>query len=490
MLVTFLQHQWIQFWRSRNKGAGIVSQVVFLLFMAYLLLIVLFLGYAMQDILGKVFRTTPLINSFNGILLYYFAIDLILRLQLQELPTLSIVPYLHLRISKSTIIHFLNTKALFSFFNLWPIILFSPFCATVVYNSLGISAMLTYMVVLLSLSLLNNYLALYLKRKGTAHIGYLLSGVAFVLAIFASDYYGLFSLRAFSDGLFTTVAERPYLCIAFVLAALSIFWWNSRYLKANLYEEEISTSAKEKSSTDIPFLDRFGQVGDLAALELKLILRHKRSRSTAMTGLIFLAYGFIFYKKDLLATDSFGMMLFAALFMTGTFILFYGQFMYAWQSAHFDGLLANSLSVSNFLRAKLLLFTVYTIAAAAIVSLYGLISWKILLIQLAAALYNIGFGSVIVLYIANFNYKRLDLSSSSAMNWQGVGASQWLMMLPYLLIPYLIYVPVNIFANSYWALSALATFGALMWLMRDFWVGFLTKTFEKQRYKIAEGFRE
>ncbi|WP_028296411.1 DUF5687 family protein [Olivibacter sitiensis] len=490
MLFTFLHHQWIQFWRSRNKGVGLASQIILGLFMAYLLLIALFLGYALPDILARAFGGQSALRSFNGLLLYYFAIDLILRLQLQELPTLSIVPYLHLRIKKATIVQFLNIKALFSFFNLWPLILFFPFCVSVVYSDLGTMPMIAYMVTLLSLIFFNNYLALYLKRQGTANSGYLIGGFASIVAIMLCDYYGLFSLMSLSDGLFRLLANRPYLCVSFVLAAACVFWWNSRYITDNLYEEEMSGSEKEKSSTDMPFFDRFGQVGDLAALELKLILRHKRSRSTVMTGLIFMAYGFIFYKKEALASDSFGLMLFAALFMTGTLILFYGQFMFAWQSAHFDGLLVNRLSIESFLKAKLLLFTIYTIAVTAIISLYGLISWKILLIQLVAALYNIGFGSIVVLYMATFNYKRLDLSSSSAMNWQGVGASQWLMMLPYLLIPYFIYVPFKIFGNGYWALLALGIFGALMWLMRNFWLGFLVKAFEKKRYKIAEGFRE
>ena len=121
--------------------------------------------------------------------------------------------------------------------------------------------------------------------------------------------------------------------------------------------EELSTGEKRKSATDYPFLDRFGEVGTLAAMEIKLILRNKRSKSTVSKGPFFVFYGFLFYRPELLEKDQFGMMLFAAIFMTGNMIMLYGQFMFGWQSAEFDGLLANKTNIKTFLKSKFLLFT-------------------------------------------------------------------------------------------------------------------------------------
>ncbi len=126
--------------------------------------------------------------------------------------------------------------------------------------------------------------------------------------------------------------------------ALAIYMINTKYLIENLYLEELSTKAKSKISTDYPFLNRFGKVGELVALELKLILRHKRSRTVFLTGFLFLFYGFLFYRPEELDKSNFGIMLLAAILMTGISIVNYGQFMFAWQSAHFDGLLANKIN--------------------------------------------------------------------------------------------------------------------------------------------------
>ena len=117
-------------------------------------------------------------------------------------------------------------------------------------------------------------------------------------------------------------------------------------------------------------------------------------------------------------------------------------------------------------------------------------SWKIVLIEFAVYLYNIGFSTVIVLFFAMYNYKRLDITKKATFNWQGTGATQWIMSIPLILLPYLIYLPFYFLKQPYWGIATIGIFGIITLLMRNVWVNLLTKKFEKQRYKIAEGFRE
>ncbi|RZL15806.1 MAG: hypothetical protein EOO96_29740, partial [Pedobacter sp.] len=132
--------------------------------------------------------------------------------------------------------------------------------------------------------------------------------------------------------------------------------------------------------------------------------------------------------------------------------------------------------------------------ASTIISLlstfYGFLSWKLVLMHFVCYLYNIGFGTVIVLYLATYNYKRIDITKAASFNYQGTGATQWLLMFPYALTPILIYLPFSLLHIPYWGLFTVGIFGIVMLLMRGFWVNLITAKFEKQRYKIAEGFRE
>jgi hypothetical protein len=490
MLNTFLSHQRKAFWRSRNRSGSIAAQVVLAFFMLYFLALAISAGLFMAHLLENIFPDQDVIKSFNGIILYYFAIDLIMRLQLQELPTLSIIPYLHLRIPKSKIIRFLNVKALFSAFNLWPFLLFLPFCFTEIIGAYGGVTALVYTISILSIAVFNNYLVLYIKRKSISNVTYTVVGLVIIGTFAALEYFKIISIMSGSDYVFRTIVKHPYLALVFTLAAALIFKINSNYLRRNLYAEELSTAEEKKVSTDYAFLNRFGRVGQLAAMELKLILRHKRPRSAMLMGFLFLFYGFIFYKEKAINSNAFGQMMFGAIFMTGISIIIYGQFMFAWQSAHFDGLLSNKINFKDFIRAKFLLFTIACTIITLLASFYGFLSPKLLLLHLAAYLYNIGFGTVVVLYLATFNYKKLDIAKSASFNYQGTGATQWLLMFPYALTPILIYLPFGIVNKPYLGLLAVSLFGLIMLFMRGFWVNFITKKFNQQRHKIAEGFRE
>lgn len=489
MLLTFLNHQWKAFWRSRNRNGSLATQIVLIFFILYFLAIAIGAGFRMARLLLHFFPDQDVIKSFNGIILYYFALDFMLRLQLQELPTLSIVPYLHLKISKSKIVSFLNVKALFSAFNLWPFLLFFPFCFSKIATAHGSFVTMMYAIAIASITVFNNYLVLYIKRKSISNIAYTLVGLTIIGSFAALEYFKVISMVSGSGYVFSTITQHPFTGLFFCLAAFTIFKINSSYLRRNLYTEELSSAQEKKASTDYAFLNRFGRTGELAALELKLILRHKRSRNTLFIAFISLLYGFIFYKKEVIAGDGFGQMMFAAIFMTGISILTYGQFMFAWQSAHFDGLLGNKINFRDFIKAKFLLFTIGSTMITVLASFYGFLSPKLLLLHLTAYLYNVGFGIVVVLYLANFNYKRIDLNKSATFNYQGISANQWLLMFPYALTPIFIYLPFGLFDKPYLGLIIVSLFGLIMIIMRNYWINLITKKFEQQRYKIAEGFR-
>jgi hypothetical protein len=490
MLGTFLSHQWKNFWRGRNKAGNIAAQIILGFFMLYFLAIAIAIGFFMTKFIKEVFPGQDVIAVFNGFILYYFLFDFAIRTQMQELPTLSIVPYLHLKIRKKTIVNFLNIKSIFIFFNFLPLFVFIPFSILQIGKTYGALVAVAYIVSVIAISLFNNFLVLYLKRRSINNIVYFAVALGIITVFAGLDYYHIISIRNASNFVFSAVSKYPFIPLVFILAAWLMFKINSMYLYNNLYTEELSTKNEKKVSTDYAFLNRFGNVGELAALELKLILRHKRSRSSFFMGLAFLFYGFLFYKEAYLAKDQFGSMLFAALFMTGISLITYGQFMFAWQSAHFDGLLTSKINFKNFIKAKFLLFTLSCTIITILASFYTFISYKILILQLATYLYNIGFGTVIVLFFATMNYKRLALTKSASFNWQGVGATQWILGLPLILIPIFIYIPFGMLNKPYWGLATIAIFGLITLLMRNVWINLLVKRFEKQRYKIAEGFRE
>ena len=489
MLSIFLKHQWTGFWRSRGKTGTIAAQLIIGFVVLYIIGVAILVGYSMGEIIEKLMPGKEVILVFNGMILYYFALDLLIRLQMQDLPTLAVVPYLHLNIPKRKIVNFLHIRALFSAFNILPLLIFFPFCILSIGLEYGLFVAMMYLLSIFSLMIFNNYAALYFKRLTAANLRMVIPGLALLTAIGLLEYFNVFSIAAISNTLFHRLTLYPFIGFIFPVFALVMFLINDRFLRNNLYTEELTSGEEKKTGSDYAFLDRFGEAGILAGLEIKLILRNKRPRATVMKGLLFLCYGFLFYKQELIAENHFAKMLFPAIFMTGNMILLYGQFMFSWQSAEFDGLLANNVNIRAFFKAKLLLLTLGSTLLTIVISFYAFLSWKILAMQFAVYLYNIGIGSTIVLYFATMNYKSIDLTKGASWNWQGVGATTMIMALPLILIPYLIYIPLSLI-GPFWGLAGLAGTGLCGYFLRHFFTGLLIQEFNRKKYKIAAGFRE
>jgi hypothetical protein len=490
MIKTFLKHEFKAFWRSKNAGKSLAIRIVMALLILLLMLYVVAAGFFMGPILKKVFPHDSIIFSFCGFVLVYFVFDLFSRIQLQELPTLRVQPYLQLPIKRNAIVGYLTFTGLFSVFNLWPVLLFWPFIFRHLLPASGNLASFSFIVAIFGLSIFNNYLALYLKRKSNLNGWiFLLITAVMILLIMGDLEWHLYSIRNISYLFFGNVLKYPMLSIVPLVLGGAMFYINFLYLKQNLYLEELrARKEKFKSSTDFPILSYFGPVGDLVANEVKLILRNKRPRSALVMSLLFMFYGLIFYSNPGMKNSE-GLKVFAGMFMTGIFMINYGQFMYSWQASHFDGLMVSKISFSDFLKAKYLMFSTAATTAFILTTPYVYFGWRVLVIHLMMYLWNMGVTTTIVLYFANRNARRIDLGKGASFNWEGVGASQWILSLVLMLPPFVIYIPLKMLGLTEVALTALGAIGLIGILTRSFWIKILEADFHKRKFSILEGFR-
>ncbi|GGK73244.1 DUF5687 family protein [Rufibacter glacialis] len=494
MLKVLLSHQWKEATRSSVWQKNLAINLVLGFFMLILLLYVVLISLFLDKILEQLLPGKDPVAIINGVLLYYFLLDLALRFFMQELPVLGIQPYLHLPVGKGKLVHFVLWKSITSLFNFLPLLLFIPFAMKVLPAVYGTSGVWLWVLGLFLLTLTNNFLTLYFKRqlveKPMVTVGFLLAVVALALV----DYLGYISLGAASGTFFQALGQNPVWVLVPLVLLVAVYLLNYRFLMAHTYPEEmrVRKQASVGASAEIGFLQRFGELGTLIGLELKLILRHKRPKSTTMMSVFFLAYGFIFYTNEIY-TNGFAMLIFPGIFMTGFLMLSYGQFVPGWQSAHFDALLTKRLSPYTFYLGKFWLFVPACTIAYLVTLLYGLmpgIGGKIVLINTACFLYNIGINTFVVLFLSTYNKKRIDLSKSASFNWQGVGASQFIMMLPALLLPILIYLPFGLMDRPWWGIAAMALVGLLGFIFHRQLLGVVVNRFQREKYAIAAGFRQ
>jgi hypothetical protein len=483
-------HQWKSFWRSRNAGKSLAVQIFIAFITIYLLMSAVGLGFFLQQLLQKMFPGQDVIKIFCGFILYYFLFDMLFRFMLQDLPTLTIQPYLVQNIQRRQLIRFLNVRSMVNVINFLPLLLFVPFTLLAIASRYGGLTALTFIISILSLTLFNHFIILYVKRKSIINSWWYVIFFAVIGLFAAADYFHFFSLRNASAFVFTRMLTRPLICTLPVGLAVLAFINNYRFLLKNLYLEDIAGKNKKKQSADYAFLNRFGAIGELIALDIKLLLRNKRPRSVAILSLLLLFYGFIFYKPQYIQEGKWTFILFGAIFITGLFIITYGQFLFAWQSAHFDGMMAANLRVKTYIKSKFVLFTAVSTVILLLSSLYGLMSWKLLLLQLAAYLYNVGVQTVIAVYFATRSYKAIDIGRAAAFNYQGMGVEKWIYSLVIYIVPMVIYLPFYFLINAWAGIIVLSVVGLTSFLLQDWWVDILTKEFFKRKYMILDGFRE
>ncbi len=488
MTSTFIRHELKAFWRARNTGKSIAVNIVLGLFMLYFLACAFAIGFFMDLFLKKVLPHESPVVGFCGIILIYYMAELILRMQMQELPTLRVQPYLQLPIKRNTLVKYLSLTAMLSAFNLWPFILFVPFIVKVIVVNSSWLVGAAFIFSLIGISIFNNYLALYIKRRASFN-GWILVVASITMVILgAADFkWHLYSIRNISYAFFGNILLQPLWALLPVLLGAAIYVINFYYLKQNLYLEElVKHKTLRKSTTDFPLLNRFGLIGDLVANEVKLILRNKRPRSAIIMSVLFIFYGLIFYTNPKSGEWA---KVFSAMFMTGIFIINYGQFMYGWQATHFDGLMVSKVKFTDFIKAKYLLFTSVSTLVFVLTIPYVYFGWRILLIQFCLYLWNIGVNATLVLFFANRNSKRIDLGKGAAFNWEGVGVTQLLLSFPLMAAPYVFYLPLKLLGYPNLALAVLAVVGIAFLVTRGYWIKLLTADFYKRKFKIAEGFR-
>jgi len=489
MIQTFISHAWKESFRSPIWAKNLLANV-FLGFVGLMLMVyAIMAGVAIAFKLDDFFPGQDPVELINGALLYYFFFEFLLRFFLQNVPVLSIQPYLHLPIKKSQFLNFMLRKSQVSVFNLLALFLFTPTAILKVAKEYGALTGLLWLTMIIGMVFTIHFLGILFKKKLNDLPNLLLGMVVLVAGLGALDYFQVISFSSVSKQLFGAVLDQPVFAAIPVLLWVVLYRLNYVYLAKNTYPEEISTKKnKAKVSGDFTFLKRFGRIGELIGLELKLILRHKRPRNSLVMSGLLLFYGLFFYTQDGFQELN-GMFLFAGVFVTGSFFINHGQFLLSWESGYFDFIMTRRSNIRQYFEAKYYMFVVACTIAFVASTGYAYFGVEIILFNLAAYLFNIGIGIPFVMRIAMYSPKKIDLNKGAAFNYEGVGAAQFLIALPVLGLPYVFYGPLAAFGYGNYGLLLVALIGLVGFLLRNKTIEYLTSSFTKNRHKIAAGFR-
>ncbi|MDG2195141.1 MAG: DUF5687 family protein [Polaribacter sp.] len=486
MIRHFLRLEWKQYFRSSYWQKGIALKIIMGFFALYMLLTFLAMGFFSFRALKKFFPESDPLQIVNSYLIFVIVADLIFRYMMQKMPVMNIKPLLILPIQKSKLVHYVLGKSAFSFFNVMGLFFYIPFSVVLIgegYDANGVLAWLFSMILIIQAT---NFLNFLINKNNKAFW----TLVVVLLGGFALKYFNLFDLGAMSQTLFDGVVSNPIMTIIPLGILLLLYRVNYSQLKSQVYlDAAVSVKTKEASTADLSWTKRFGDVAPFIQLDLKLLWRNKRAKSTLPVLALGLLYGLFFYPQPMYK-DMVFMYAFIGIFSTGAFLINFGQFIPAWDSGYYSMLMSQNFKYRQYLRSKFTLMTISVVLLFVLGIPYVYFGWKILITHFAAAIYNVGVNTHVILYGGAFNRKRINLEERAAFNLQGTGAVQWLIGIPLMALPMGIFGLFNWLVNFETAIAVLIGLGTIGIVFHQKIMTVIIRKYAASKYKMIHAFNQ
>ena len=488
MIKLFLSLEWKGFFRSADFGKGLALKVLMGFFALYLVGMFLLIGVAVYPFLNDKFPDQNPFLTVNSFLFYWLLGDLVLRFFMQKLPVMSVKPLLTLPVKRNQIVNYVLRKSVFSFFNALPLFAIIPFGITLIVNDYPTASVLFWMLALVITTVIINFLNFIIESFSAEYELSFLPIIALVSALSALNYFEIISLSTLVSSGFQAIYNAPSFIIILIVLLIVLYLFNFKLLKQKLFlDRGLKTKIKEVQTSNLDWTRNFGDVAPFMQLDLKLLWRNKRTRSSLWMLIMGLLYGFMFYPDQKYAETPW-MYAFVGIFVTGIFLINFGQFIPAWDSGYYKLLMSQNIKYENYLKSKFTLMTLSVIILFVLSIPYVYFGWKILLAQFVAAIYNIGVNTHVILIGGSYNRKKINLDQKAAFNFQGTGAVQWLIGIPLMFVPLAIFGVIYAISSFEIACLVLGLLGVIGILLHQKIMTFITNKYVKSKYKMIDAF--
>jgi hypothetical protein len=464
--------------------------ILMVFFALYLVGTFLFIGAFLFKIVGEVAPNQDPFIFINNYLFYWIIGDLLMRFFLQKLPVMSVKPLLTLPIKRSKVVNFVLGKSAMSFFNFLPLFLIVPFGISLLINDYDTTIVLTWMLTMIITILIINFLNFIIEAFSAESELSILPIIGIVGTLFALNFFNILPMTTLIGSSFLAIANTPVLILIPIAILVLCYAFNFKTLKKKLYlDSSLKSKVTEVNAADLSWTKRFGDVAPFMQLDLKLIWRNKRTKSMAFLLLIGVLYGLFFYPQEMYREMTF-MSAFIGIFSTGFFLINFGQFIPAWDSGYYKLLMSQNIKYEQYLRSKFILMVISVVLLFVLGIPYVYFGYKILIAHFAAAIYNIGVNTHVILWGGSFNRKKIDLDKKAAFNYQGTGAVQWLIGIPLMLVPMGLFGLVNWLAGFSAAIALLIVLGVLGIVFHKKLMKGITKKYSDSKYKMIDAFSQ
>ena len=488
MIAHFLRLEWKQYFRAPYWQKSIGIKILMGFFALYFIGMFTLLGFGLFSILEEVFPDQDPFVILNQNLYYWFTADLAMRFFLQKLPVMTVKPFLTMAIKRSKIVNFVLAKSTFSFFNFLSLFFIVPFSIILVSKGYDTAQVLTWVGIVFLMTHVVNMLNFFLEDLMSKTDLSILPVVGVLGLLSGLNYYQIIPLSDFTASGVNAILETPFYLLVLVVVLIALYISNFRNLKNKLYvDSAVQVKIKEAKTSDLSWTRRFGDIAPFMQLDIRLILRNKRTKSGLFILFLGLFYGLFFYPQEIYKDVVF-LYSFIGIFSTGIFLMNFGQFIPAWDSGYYKMLMSQNFEYKRYLESKFVLMSMSVVVLFVFGIPYVYFGWKILLVHFAAMIYNVGVNTHVIMWGGSYNRKKINLDQKAAFNYQGTGAVQWLIGIPLMALPMAIFGLVNWLVNFEIAVTLLISLGLFGIVFHRKIMNGITQKYISSKYKMIAAF--
>ncbi len=425
-----------------NQNTSTIEKIISIVGYIYLSFVLVFLGIILNKAIDSIYQEVAVSYKFSLVLAIFFLFLLILRLFFQKLSLSWVYPLLFLGVKRRDISIAMQVLSIFSFYNVVPFLFFTPFLIEHIFLVEGVGKFMEWIAFLLLTTLFINSLVLFFKILFQRYLKPIITLLVVFFLVIDFTWYNVVKsaftfLHTFSLAEYLVVLSLLYLLFSFI---------NVLVLKRRLYLDKISDK-KTPSSINV-LTNKYSASMSMTAffVELKLILRNTRPRTYVISGLILACLWSVLFYESITNGFDYITYWYCVLIVLPVFIN-YSQYLFSWESCYISFLLTN-LNYEHLIKSKYYLLTTFNLLILLAAIIFGLYDIRFFWNLLPLIIFNQGIGIMLLIYLATYNSKGIDLSKGAFMNYEGTTFNQFLMIFIYLLLFAIAGLPYLVF-NSY-----------------------------------------
>ncbi len=475
------------FWRSKNLNKKLFVKLLLFFGYLFLLLEVVGLGLAAYFLIKETFPDADYFEKLNDYVYIFLLVSFSFIFMINYFKPEDIKPFMLLPVSKKRILAFylLNTllSPAFIIFGLWIV------TVVTVYALWGypLAGLLRWGAALFFSLFLINVFA-WMSERST-FVGMLAPVV--MIGAMATIEKAPHWFKPVSKFYFA-IYQGQYLFSGILLVlGLSVIYLLYRNLLRKFYlDGKIKTgTATHRWSGLIDFAAKYGITGAFIQNDLRLILRNTRTKMVLQSSLFFILFAAFVFFSPYYKNNTF-MHVFTAVMLTAGFLMNFGSFVPAWDSAYFKLLMSQGIRYRDYLEAKwwLLFVSVIVLTVLSLPFLY--FGPEIFKMILAFAVFNAGMNIYFILFTGLLNTTpiRLNEKVSAFSGGQSFNGKIFILTLIRLALPMGLYFGLKALWNENVALSVIALTGLAGFALKGLFIEYLAGLYNKRKYMMIESY--